>query len=58
MLYGMLCDGVQGGEGGGRRSIRTKEVIIHVISLLNTFCSVAISLGSAQEHDVSSGIIK
>lgn len=48
---------VQEGEGGGRRSLRTKEVIIPMISQLNTLCSLAMSSGSAQEHDVSSSVI-
>lgn len=45
-------DGVQGREGGGRRALGTKEVI----SELNTLCSLAVSSGCAQEHDVSSSV--
>lgn len=49
-------DSVQGGEGGGRRARGTKEVIIHMISELSALCSLAMSSGSAQEHDVSSSL--
>lgn len=59
--YSVKCCGTVDGEKGvGRGSLRSKEVMIHVISsclMLKMLHSLAIFFGSAQEHDVSSSVV-